>query len=344
MLAAVCAAAGFAGCLAKKTEKISVYMPDGAPAMALTALMREGEDGVEYRVVAPNLIASKVAAKDEEKNADICALPVTAASKLLGDGTLYQVLGTLTNGNLYVLTKREDIAAAFQTGAQGDLSFLLGETVGVMKINDAPGLTFQSVLNDYGVAWRILGNDGEVAADKVNLKGISDGTAIDPADTQIACYLVAEPAASVQTAKNGFLRACSLELLYHKGKIPKNGTGERFTGYPQAVLVAKKSLIDGRKAWINGFMDKVKASTEWLYTDEADGEKIVSTVRAHLEDEGYTSTLRKEVLTADCIRRAGACFYETAVCKTEITAYLQRIIAVQPTGAKEVSEEFFYQR
>ena len=36
--------------------------------------------------------------------ADYCVLPVNLASKLLGSGDAYRMLGTVTNGNLYFLT------------------------------------------------------------------------------------------------------------------------------------------------------------------------------------------------------------------------------------------------
>ena len=90
MLAAMLmlSAVGFVGCGEKTPEnEVFVYMPDGAPAMAFAKMMEEDkeDDGVTYRVVNPTVIASKVTNADAVKNADICALPVTAASKLLGE-------------------------------------------------------------------------------------------------------------------------------------------------------------------------------------------------------------------------------------------------------------------
>ena len=76
------------GCKEEKNTDVTVYMPDGAPALALAGLMAEDteEDGVSYKVVPATAIASKVTYKEEEKNADLCVMPVTAASKLLGKG------------------------------------------------------------------------------------------------------------------------------------------------------------------------------------------------------------------------------------------------------------------
>lgn len=130
--------------------EVRVCMPDGAPALALAKLMKEdtSEDGVRYQVVSANLISSKVTNKDASKNADLCVLPVTAAAKLLGNGNNYQMLGVVTHGNLYLLSKDGDAVTA------ENISSLKGKTVGVLQMNAVPGLTMKAVLNKYGVAYQ----------------------------------------------------------------------------------------------------------------------------------------------------------------------------------------------
>ena len=331
------------GCSNKKNTVLTVYMPDGAPAMALAKLMKEDtqKDGVSYFVVNPTTIAARVTNEAQEKNADLCVLPVTAASKLLGNGETYQMLSVVTGGNLCVLSKDESLISAFADGEYKDLSYLLGKTVGVMKINDMPGLTFKWILNHYGLEWRELQNDGEVAADKVNLKGITDATAIDPLDTGVACYVVAEPAASVQVEKKKFTSVCSLETLYYKGEIPMDCTGETFIGYPQAVLVAKRSLIEKDKVWIESFLEEVETSVNWCQTDKASGESIVSAVQSHLEDSGYATTLKAEILKREVIARCGVRFAKSSSCKEAVQTYLQRIASVD-TKIGVAQDKFFY--
>ncbi len=347
VLAAIIIGIGsFVGCGEKKIEQdITVYMPDGAPAMAFAQMMREDveDDGIIYRVVAPNTIASKVSFDDMSKNADVCALPVIAASKLLGTGENYQMLGVLTSGNLYVLSNQTTVIEAFENSELKDLSHLIGKTVGVMQINNVPGMTLKSILNDYGVAWQELTNDVEAAADKINLKPIADATAMNPQDESVACYVVAEPAASVQIKNKGFTSVCSLTQLYYKGKIPMDCTGGVYIGYPQAVLVAKKSLIDGHTEWLKNFLADVKNSAAVVRSgDIINGEQIVAAVTAHLEDSGYTSTLKAPVLTWETINRCGVGFAENARCKGAVIAYLQRIIAVNSAATKLPNDAFFY--
>ena len=82
------------GCQTQK-EDIRVYMPDGAPSLAFAQMLQEDtqEDGVSYHVVDSSLIRTKVTYEEEAKHADLCVLPLTVATKLLGSGEKYQMLG-----------------------------------------------------------------------------------------------------------------------------------------------------------------------------------------------------------------------------------------------------------
>ncbi len=322
------------GCVQEKSEKITIYMPDGAPAMAFAKLMEE-EDSISYKVVNPTVIATKVTNKDEEKNADVCVLPITAASKLLGEGNRYQALSLVTKGNLYLISKDTALSSAFEEGEYKDITYLIGKTVGVMKINDMPGLTFKWILQNYGLSYAEIGNDGFLQADKVNLKGITDATAINPADSSVSCYVVAEPAASVQIEKKGFSSVCSLESLYYKGELPAQG----FDGYPQAVMVAKRSLIQENPTFIKTIMEKVETSVKALPT--MTGGEIVESVTTKLEDKNYATTLKAAVLKKEVVARCGVCFSNVKDCKQVILEYLENIQKIDDK-VQIANEEFFY--
>lgn len=128
-------------------NEITVCMPDGAPALALAKMMQEdtAEDGVTYKVVDPTLIASTITYQDQTKNADLCVLPVTAASKLVGNGEKYKMVGVVTHGNLFLISKNGEVLTA------ENMQSLKGKTIGVLKINEVPGLTLKAVLNKYGI-------------------------------------------------------------------------------------------------------------------------------------------------------------------------------------------------
>ena len=91
--ALLCAAVCGVGCMAGLTacnkdtmdREVTVYMPDGAPALAMAGLMAQDteDNGITYFVTKADGIASKVTYKDETQNADFCVMPLNAAAKLL---------------------------------------------------------------------------------------------------------------------------------------------------------------------------------------------------------------------------------------------------------------------
>ncbi len=315
---------GLAGCkpTTVPAEEITVYMPDGAPALALAKLMYEDteEDGVTYRVVNSNAIQTKVANKDEAKNADLCILPVTAAAKLLGSGERYTLLGTVTHGNLYLIAKDKPAITA------ENLSDLIGKKVGVLQMAQVPGLTFKTTLNKYGVPWQEWTNEVPMVEDKVNLVAI-EGNAVG-SDPEIEYYMLAEPAVSVQTSK-GYSVVGNIQTLYG---------GER--GYPQAVLVAKNVMVTERAAWTRAFVQKVDEASAWL--QQTDGATLVSTVSAHLEDEGMATTLKAPTLTQKAIAGCGIHFTYAASDREEITTFLTETLLVNANATAVPSQNFFW--
>ena len=284
----------FCACTPQTGNDLTVYMPDGAPALAFAELMHGDTqtDGFSYRVVQPSLIASKVTAKDESKNADFCVLPITAASKLLGEGSSYRMLATVTRGNLYIVTKTGETLNA--------PTDLIGETVGVIQINEVPGQTLKCVLTASGAPWQVLLEGVSVATDKVNLKPVVgvDGT--------LKYYLIAEPAVSKQAA-NGWKIAGDLQAFYGEG------------GYPQAVLLAKRSILEKHADKVEWLVSKLTAASTWL--QNSDSAKIYQAVTAHFEDKGATPAFLENTLTRETVARCGIDI-RTDGLRTDVEKYL----------------------
>ena len=97
---------------------------------------------LDIKVVMANTIQTFVTGATP--TADICIMPVNAASKFLGSASVYQMLGMVTNGNLYILKKEggEDITK------DNIRSVLNGKKIGVMNLANVPGLTLKAILND----------------------------------------------------------------------------------------------------------------------------------------------------------------------------------------------------
>ena len=320
------AALGLAACKqdADTDKTYSVYAPDGAPALALVNAIEDKAEKFEYHVVDSSTIQTYVTG--EEPAADFCILPLNAASKVLGTGTTYQMLGTVTNGNLFFLSSEDN-----EDLTKDNLSTLVGKSVGVVQLPNVPGLTLQAVLNKYHIDYQIVENDGEKAADKVNL------IAFDPANVTPAggCdyYLCPEPAASTKikgtaSAQKPFRMAGDLQALY--------GGDE---GYPQAVLVAKKSVLEGDKDAVEAMLSYMEESGTYLET--VTPETVLSALDG-VRTEGLLASFNANNLTNEVIANCSVRFSPSSECKERVNAFLEELIAVNESAAKAVSDDFFY--
>ena len=323
------AALGLAACKqdADTAKTYSVYAPDGAPALALVNAIEDKAEKFEYHVVDSSTIQTYVTG--EEPEADFCILPVNAASKILGTGTVYQMLGTVTNGNLFFLSAEDN-----EDLTQDNLSTLVGKSVGVVQLPNVPGLTLQAVLNKYGIDYQIVENGGEKAEDKVNL------IAFDPANVTPAggCdyYLCPEPAASTKikgtaSAAKPFRMAGDLQELYG---------GEE--GYPQAVLVAKKTVLEGDegdKSAVETMLSYMEESGTYLET--VTPETVLSALDG-VRTEGLSASFNANNLTSEVIANCSVRFTTASACKQRVNPFLEELIAVNESAAKAVSDTFFY--
>lgn len=126
------------------SKGFSVYAPDGAPALGLAKLMVENSlTNADYHIVNAATIRTYVSG--ENPQADICVLPVNLAVKLLGNGQNYKLIGTLTHGNLYLLSKSDKKISV------DNLHDLIGKRVGVVNLAEVPGLTFKIILSNHGI-------------------------------------------------------------------------------------------------------------------------------------------------------------------------------------------------
>lgn len=323
----VFAAVGISACSGGDPKTVSVYMPDGAPALALASLMSEEEDvrgnvTTEYHVVDATTIQTFVSG--ENPAADICVLPVNAACKILGSGESYKLVGTVTHGNLYLMKK-----ASGADITKENLNTLVGKTVGVINLAAFPGFTFKLILNDNSLAFKELGNDGVPEADKVNLKAISADEAI-PGNAACDYFVVPEPAASTKQSKTeGKLSiAGDLQKIYNEG-----------SGYPQAVMVCKNTLLEENSKYVEDFLASVKKGADWLA--EAEPETIASAVSSHLT-EGTTPTFNAQNLTRQVIANCAVSFVPASECKGQVTSFIDKLIAVQSAASAKPADTFFY--
>ena len=329
----LCAAVGVSACTGPNTQggtALSVYAPDGAPALALANLIagEEKETGnfsYDVHVVDAGTIVTYVTG--ESPAADFCVLPVNAASLKLGTGETYRMLGTVTNGNLFFLSGEE----GEQLTSQNLADALTGKKVGVVRLSDVPGLTLQATLAGRDIPYRILPSAGEEGdADKVNL------IAFAPEDVTPAggCdyYLCPEPAASVKikgtsTTAKPFKMAGDLQELYGEG------------GYPQAVMVAKKSVIEQHSEAVGEMISYLTKSENYL--SETDAATLVSLLDGK-RTAGLAPSFTAANLTPEVVAHCSVRFTASKDCKGKVNAFLAELMGVNGSAAAAVSDDFYY--
>ena len=308
---------------ANTPAKVSVTSPDGAPALALVQAIEEGGDTIDFKIVNANTISTYVTNADETKNSDFCILPVNAAAKLLGSGEKYQMLGTVTHGNLFIVSKTEGT----QYTNKEELLTLIGKTVGVIQIANVPGMVFKMILNQYEIPFNVLTGGNEPATDQVNLIGITDAAQVTP-QGEYDAYVIAEPLVSLRT------NPAAQSKLYLSGSLQELYGGEE--GYPQAVIVAKKSFTAQYPEWTDDFIAKLGNAETYLKTAEAS--TIISALSSKLT-EGETPAFNAKNLTSATVKNCNVKFVAAQAEKENVRAVLSGMMGEY---APQPSDGFFY--
>ena len=315
----------FSAC-GKDDAAIDVYMPDGAPALSMAQLMSEGNDfdaNVQYHVVNANTIQTYVTG--ENPDAEFCVLPVNAAAQALGNGNAYRMLGTVTHGNIYIVSETTSEKLTADT-----LDTLVGKKVGCIQLNSFVGLVLKLVLADHVIEYAVIEDASQAAADKVNLLNVSDPATQIVAGAPYDFIVAAEPVVSAKTnAIKTFSVVADLQALYGEG------------GYPQAVLVAKNSLIEENETLISAFTQTVSANADWLVAETTDANTIVSAIQSHLP-EGQSPTFNAKNLSKTVIANCAIRFESAAQCKESVQTFLTKLSSVSGGATFTMADSFFY--
>ena len=308
-----------------ENSSYTVAMPDGAPALAAAQLMVEdmqfgGE--VEYKVVNSNAIGAQVS----QGAADVVILPVNAAAQLAGSGEKYKMLGTVTHGNLYMISNKYT-----QEITSSNLSSLVGKTVGCIQLESFVGSVFKMILQQNGIAFKVVESAGMAEEGVVNLINIADpATGVSPSaefDYMIAAEpLVTNKIKGSASAASPLKQVADIQSLYGKD------------GYPQAVMVAKAEVIEDSPEFVADLCEAMGENAEWVVSSYADMTGIVNAISACY---GSQSSLNANALSAAVISRCAIEFTPAADCKQLVTEFIDKYEAVNNVTIA-VSDAFFY--
>ena len=301
------------------TQTYEIYMPDGAPALAMAKLIKDDEqfgETVHYTVVA----AANIGASVLQKKADAAIMPVTAASKIIGSGEEYVMLGVVTHGNIYVMS----------SGSVSSLADLKGQVIGVIGQGQVPDVTFRALLDKNAIGYEVVDANQTPAADKVGIRYFADASVLLPVmkTGQLANGLLPEPAATKITTMNPDV---SMKI-----DIQEVYGGD----YPQAVLVAKKSITESDPAFLKALMTAIEENAEWISENAENAASAVDAINSALA-EGVTPSLSKDAINKAVVENCNIYLQLAADAKTSVNEYLAAMKAVDGDSASAVSDAFF---
>ena len=307
----------YSGGSGSPAEKIiRVYAPDGAPALAISKFIADGEtfgidQDVEYSVIAADTIQTIV------DSADVIVMPVNLATKIYSANASdpLKMAGVITHGNLYLMAK-DDIT----------LEDLKGKVVGVANLANVPGLTFKAVLKEKGIEFE---TSDEPIEGKVALKGYTGQELMVALKTgAVSVGLMPEPIASklVSTTPE-FKFALDLQELYDSSA----------KAYPQAVVMVRSYILENYPEFVDNFASRIDSAMDWVKENTEEAAAAIASVLA----EGVTQSINAQNLTAQVVDNCKIYFESASIAKDSVKDYIAKIRAIAPAAANEVGDDFY---
>lgn len=296
---------------------IHVYMPDGAPAIALAALMDSGYSGFDFTVVPSDEIRGVVS----NKTADLAIMPIDAAANLYNGNTDIVMLSVNTHGNLYIVGKTDNIT----------FEDLKGQRLGTIGQGSVPDNVLRMLLENADIGYQ----QSEAAVAGNIALTYADATTLIPSLKQgkLDYILLGEPAVTNAMNATGGKLAMNMQEQW---QIAFGGS------FPQACLVAQGSIIDERKDDINKFLTALKESDGWA---KQNPDKALKAIENNMK-KGNQTTLK--ALSADIIERCNISTVSAEDSRESCDKYFQRLSKLQtalnkPVLAKVPDLDFYYQ-
>lgn len=297
-----------------KGDTLSVYAPDGAPALSLVKAI-ENSTGFDFNIVGADVIQTVVTG---DKKADICILPINLASKLIGSGSDYKMLGAITHGNFYFISNK-DFQITRQTAEN-----LIGKTIGVVQLGSIAGLTLKATLRELQIPYNELVSGAQKSQNKVNLIPI---TPTEIGFLEVDCYLAPSPVVDVKAKALNYNFVGSLKSLY----------GE--SGFPQAIVVCKTSVLQYNINAVKNLVSNLDGVENYLLQKEKTA--ICAAISGCLES-GLTPSFNQNNLTETSIKNSSIKFVDSKDCYSTVNEFITKIQSVSQGAVNALKPEFYY--
>lgn len=280
-------------------KELKLYVPDGAPALAVANIIANGSVGgnVVQSVVTTG---EDVVAKCASGEADMAVLPTNAAVKICSDRDDYLLFTVNVYGLLYVLGT-ENISS---------IADLQGETLYSIGLGNTPEYVFKTICDVYNVSYDA--NSG------IDIKYEADGSTIIPQVLQgkAKFALLGEPAAT-NLVNKAASQGKTVYRLFDLQQLWQQAVQSDSVGYPQASMIVKKDLLTSKFA--NELYQALIDNSAFLTENCATLNELMKQAGSLL-DVNYT---------VEILERCNLTVVRANDAKTDIASYLATFSAMQ---------------
>lgn len=299
-----------AGCGKKEVEnkELTMVAPAGSPVISTVKLMEEEKPLGENMKLTIEPLTSVEVLKNKiiAEEVDLAVVPTNMAAILYNKNVPYQIVGTSIWGNLYLVSDHPI----------DNVEDLKNEKIHVFGQGLTPDLILKYILGEKGLDVKAL-----------DLNYIPNATEIAPLfiTGKAKVALIPEPMLSAVKMKK--------EEIYSVLDLQQEWAAIHGNAYPQASVIAKKSLVEEDSEAIKAFMKAYQESVTWINENPEEAGALAEAL-----EMGY-----KKPLIAKAIPGSNMDVKEVADIKEDIVAYYKVLEGFTPKtlGGKIPDEGIF---
>lgn len=286
-------------CACNGGEEITLYVPDGAPALSVAKIIHDGKVGTQT-VQTVVTTGEDVVAKCASGEADLAVLPTNAAVKICSERDDYQLFTVNVYGLLYIVG----------TEQISNISDLQGETLLSIGLGNTPEYVFKTICDKQSVKYE---GDGAITLDYQ-----ADATTIIPQilTGKAKFALLGEPAVT-QLVNKAASQDKTVSVLFDLQQLWQQTTESDEVGYPQASMIIKRDLLS--KSFAKDLLEALQSNKQFLL-ENCDELNVMMKQAGSLLDVNYTEQI---------IDRCNLTVIKASEAKTDIEKYLGTFVAMK---------------
>lgn len=298
---------------------ISMYVPDGAPALSVATLLADGVvDSGSVDVTIVN--SSEISAKVISETADMAILPTNMASILYNSGEPYQLVSVNTFGLMYIVSSCGEVT----------LDELVGEVLYCIGLGSVPQYVLEKVLSSNDIEYE---HSATAIEGKVALYYFSSGADVIP---QLALgtakyAMLGEPAAT-KSITVGANMGNTLEIAIDLQQEWSAVSGSY--GYAQAGLFVKTELLENNADLVAEICARLEGNYQFLVDN-------VDSIEQLLTDNNSTD-LAGTTFTVELLERCNVGFEYATDVTGDIYSFLQVMydVSADSVGGQLPDDDF----